>query len=330
MAHLLDAATAAMPEKEVKSAVKPDDPPVANPEYALWVAKDQQVFNYLLSSVSRDVQIQVAGATTAAELWTAISEMTASQSRGRVINTRMALATAQKGSSTIADFFSKVKSLADDMAAAGKRLDDEEVASYILTGLDNTYDPVVSLMSSHTERITLGELYTQLVSWEQRMDLSAGGSGSSANTMSRGGRGGFIRGGGGRGRGGRGRGRGNNNNGGRRQNKGDGPICQLCSIEGHTVIRCFKRFDATFTSKQQEQRQASSADYGIDTNWYTDTGATDHITGELEKLTTRDKYTDNDQVHTASGAGMRISQIGHSTIRTPSRDLILNNVLYVP
>jgi hypothetical protein len=48
----------------------------------------------------------------------------------------------------------------------------------------------------------------------------------------------------------------------------------------------------------------------VDTNWYTDTGATDHITGELEKLTVRDKYHDTDQVHTASGVGMRINQIG--------------------
>jgi hypothetical protein len=37
-----------------------------------------------------------------------------------------------------------------------------------------------------------------------------------------------------------------------------------------------------------------------------DIGATDHITGELDKLTIRDKYTGGDQVHTASGAGMMI------------------------
>ena len=111
------------------------------------------------------------------------------QSRGRVINTRMALATAQKGSSTIADFFGKVKGLANDMAAAGKKLEDKEVASYILAGLDGTYDPVVSTISGRTaaEPLTLGELYTQLMSWEQRMDLLGGGSGSSANSATRGG-----------------------------------------------------------------------------------------------------------------------------------------------
>ena len=35
-----------------------------------------------------------------------------------------------------------------------------------------------------------------------------------------------------------------------------------------------------------------------------DTGATDHITGELEKLTIHDKYNGKDQIHTTSGARM--------------------------
>jgi hypothetical protein len=30
--------------------------------------------------------------------------------------------------------------------------------------------------------------------------------------------------------------------------------------------------------------------YGVNTNWYVDTRATDHITSELEKLMVRDKY----------------------------------------
>jgi hypothetical protein len=55
----------------------------------------------------------------------------------------------------------------------------------------------------------------------------------------------------------------------------------------------------------------------VDNNWYTDTGATNHITGELEKLAVREKYNGADQVHTANGAGMDIRHIGQSTIRTP-------------
>ena len=108
--------------------------------------------------------MQVSNCATSVEIWKVISEMTASQSRDCIINTRMALATAQKGSSTIANYFNKMKSLADDMAAAGKRLEDEEIISYVLAGLDMDFNPIVSVVVAHTEPLSLGELYTQLVS----------------------------------------------------------------------------------------------------------------------------------------------------------------------
>jgi len=69
----------------------------------------------------------------------------------------------------------------------------------------------------------------------------------------------------------------------------------------------------------------------MDINWYTNTGATDHITRELEKLAVRVKYNAIDQIHTASGASsVSISHIGQSTIHNPGRNLHLNNVLHAP
>jgi hypothetical protein len=68
---------------------------------------------------------------------------------------------------------------------------------------------------------------------------------------------------------------------------------------------------------------AAATGYGIDTNWYADSGASNHITGELEKMTVRDKYGGQDQVHTASGAGMDISNIGHSVLQPQIKIYIL-------
>jgi hypothetical protein len=98
------------------------------------------------------------------------------------------------------------------------------------------------------------------------------------------------------------------------------------------VIRCYKRFDTSFQGVQENKFAASAItnSYGIDTNWYTDTGATDDITGELEKLSMKDDYTGGDQVHTASGSGMEISQFGRSYVHTTDRNLVLNNLLFVP
>ena len=86
------------------------------------------------------------------------------------------------------------------------------------------------------------------------------------------------------------------------------------------MIKFYKSFDASFTGIL-EHKSASSAttSYGIDTNRYIDSGATDNITGDLEKLSVRDEYSGNDQIHTASGAGMEIQQIGQSIVHTPDR-----------
>jgi hypothetical protein len=61
-----------------------------------------------------------------------------------------------------------------------------------------------------------------------------------------------------------------------------------------------------------------------------DSGATDHITGELNKMTIRDKYHGGEQVHAANGSGMEISHVGHSTLQSPSHKIHLRNILHVP
>jgi hypothetical protein len=132
--------------------------PVPNPEYDKWFAKDSQVRSYLFSSLSKDVFSQVATSTTAADLWAAIQALQASRSRARIMSTRMALATATKGTSTVAEFFTKMKGLADEMASAGKKLDDDEIASYILMGLGEEFDPVVTAVSNRIDPISLQEL----------------------------------------------------------------------------------------------------------------------------------------------------------------------------
>ena len=109
----------------------------------------------------------------------------------------------------------------------------------------------------------------------------------------------------------------------------DDSRCQVCFKKNHTAAECWHRFDENYVP-DQHLVAAASYSYGVDTNWYTDTGATDHVTGELDKLTVKNKYHGNDQIHTASGSGMDISHIGHTTVRTPSRDIHLKNVLYVP
>ncbi|KAK1642875.1 hypothetical protein QYE76_060680 [Lolium multiflorum] len=60
-----------------------------------------------------------------------------------------------------------------------------------------------------------------------------------------------------------------------------------------------------------DDKEAHVASYGVDTNWYQDSGATHHITGELNNLTVRDKFRGNDRVNTAGGHAQEDSGAGH-------------------
>jgi hypothetical protein len=83
----------------------------------------------------------------------------------------MALATMQKGSSTVVEYISKTKTLADDMASAGKKLDDEEVSSHILAGFDFEYNSIVSSIAARVEPISFGDLYLQLLAHENMLNI---------------------------------------------------------------------------------------------------------------------------------------------------------------
>lgn len=64
--------------------------------------------------------------------------------------------------------------------------------------------------------------------------------------------------------------------------------------------------------------------------WYTDSGATDHITSDINNLTSRSNYQGPDQVSVGNGAGLRISHVVSSFISSPFAQFRLSNTLHVP
>ena len=150
------------------------------------------------------------------------------------------------------------------------------------------------------------------------------GGGGSSNSGSRGGRPNFTN--------NRGRRDGGGGSGSSGRSRPDVVRCQICGKPGQTAEDCWYRFDEDDASSKDDDKVVAAAEgsYGVDTNWYLDSGATNHLTGELEKVTLHEKYHEKDQIHIASGAGMSICHIGHSVIRTPSRKIHLHKKIHVP
>jgi hypothetical protein len=315
-----------------------------------------------MRNMSREVLTQMVGQTSSASAWKTVNEMFSSQSKARVVQLRTQLNQTQKENKTAAVYFNQIKTLADEMAAAGKPLDNDDVISYVLAGLqDEAYNGFVAAITALIKAekfISLSDLYAQLLSCEARLEgqnpSDSADGGMTANLANRGGRG--HRGGRGGGRSSyqdqrgydnrgydqrgfdnrsntdqhRGGGSGGRNQG-YRKGGGDGPrvTCQLCGKEGHGALQCWKRFQKNYHGPDRTAGAAVGS-HGVDTAWYSDTGATDHITSELEKLHVRDRYHGNEQIHTANGAGMDIHHVGQSVIRSPTHDVHLKNILHVP
>ncbi|KAK1615934.1 hypothetical protein QYE76_021451 [Lolium multiflorum] len=314
--------TCTAPPKTIPAA-EANAEPVPNPAYAEWFRRDQLVLSALLASLTPETIGQVLFLPTAVQVWATLANMFASRSKARMVQLRTQLGNTEKKEKSMSEYFHFMKNLADTMASIGYPIGEEETASYILAGLGERYDSLVTSITV-SDNLTLDDLYAHLVSYETRTGPAPASpvqefSYSGNNTM-RGGRG-FGRGGRGRGRGhpggqggrdggyrgdgGRGDGAGRGNGGGRGREKS---TCQICGTYGHDALRCYSRFDHNIQPTTRSTAHASAPSssnseyYSVDPNWYMDSGATDHMTADLERLTTHDRYKGNDQVHVANGS----------------------------
>jgi hypothetical protein len=115
-----------------------------NPEYSRWVARDQSVLGFLIQNMGREVLIQMVGLWTSASVWKSMMEMFSSQSQARVVQLRTRLNQCRKEDKSGQVYLDEINGLSDEMAIAGKPLDNLDVFSHILSGLDEEYDGFVA------------------------------------------------------------------------------------------------------------------------------------------------------------------------------------------
>nr|XP_040249506.1 glycine, alanine and asparagine-rich protein-like [Aegilops tauschii subsp. strangulata] len=92
---------------------------------------------------------------------------------------------------------------------------------------------------------------------------------------------------------------GNNNGGGGGRRNRWRPRCQFCKNWGHEADDCRKRYDQDHNSCTANLASTNTVDFP----WVLDTGATDHLTNDLEHLQVHERYDGKDRVQVANGAG---------------------------
>ncbi|KAE8701309.1 hypothetical protein F3Y22_tig00110548pilonHSYRG00747 [Hibiscus syriacus] len=115
------------------------------------------------------------------------------------------------------------------------------------------------------------------------------------------------------------------------------PRLQALSVSGvvkrHTAKKCHKLGKLLKKAKADgliEAFAATSVDESIDSEWYTDTGATSHMTNDVAALDNSVPYTGNQRVYVGNGTSMPISCVGSISSIVASHPLPLSDVLLVP
>jgi hypothetical protein len=120
-------------------------------------------------------------------------EMFSSQSQAWVVQLCTRLNQCRKEDKSGQVYLDEINGLSDEMAAAGKPLDNLDVFSHILSGLDEEYDGFVASITAlikAEKNVSLSDVYSQFMSYEARMESTKSSDGSSVNIATRGGRGG--------------------------------------------------------------------------------------------------------------------------------------------
>jgi hypothetical protein len=238
---------------------------------------------------------------------------------------RRQLQTITQGSKNCSTYLEDAKSITDQLAATGKLIDDEDLISFILEGLNQEYNSFITSFNfvSKDNEFTFEDFSAELLSYESLLETKRSTMVSNttfafpANKKSS-----FtakkkpcIP---------------SNRSGGpqRRQSYPNAllgqpvvarynsnqttirPVCQICDHRGHIVIDCYHRFDYVYQGHHPPTELAamvaeSNTQYDHQV-WHANSGANVHITSDDQHLTQKLPYHQGEIVIVGNGAGLVI------------------------
>ncbi|KAJ4744982.1 Copia-like polyprotein/retrotransposon [Rhynchospora pubera] len=321
-----------------------------NPDYLPWVRQDHLLLGWMRSSLTEQVQAQVIACSTSAELWSTLQKQFSATSRARLIELKRQLQTATKGSSSCSEFLDRIRQIADELAFIGAPMSDDDLSLAVLNGLGTDFNPFFAAIQATTRRdpLSFDDLHGMLLSFESlvmaqqtpamastptALFSSASPSSNRSNSNQQKGRGSpFYQ-------------PRYNSSGPRPQQaqvqpnngfKNTGPqfppkvpqqgsqnkqnnqqsqsLCQICKKPGHSAKNCRFRYaeDANYrpNSSTYQAYMAQPSSVPSSSDWILDSGATHHVTNDINNFSSFFNYNGGDNLQIGDGSGLNIDNIG--------------------
>lgn len=140
-----------------------------NPDFRNWIKQDQNILGILNNTLSSFVFLSVCQHKTSRDVWVALENRYASQSRNRVLELRRELLRTTRDDSTISDFLDKINNVAHRLALAGKPVDEDDLITIIMQNVGPAYEVTGSSAQARDMPITYHVLVALLLSTESRL-----------------------------------------------------------------------------------------------------------------------------------------------------------------
>ncbi|KAH7577089.1 hypothetical protein JRO89_XS01G0202900 [Xanthoceras sorbifolium] len=254
------------------------------------------------SHVHSIISPTINNCTTSADAWNKLETSYANRS-----NTRMqSLMSNKKEGKTMAAYMSRVKSLVDDLALIGHPLNDAQIMSYTLNGLVDEFKELTAAIRIRDTHISFEDLYDKLLDEEviqnhgepnepkeEETQVTAQLAQKRSNYRGHGGRGN----------------RGNQNTTTHdsfgqypqpdhtQSNQQQSPYGR-----GHSAKTCRSRSQPSSYHSRPQANIAERDSSHTNKNWVLDSGATHHITSDLQNLSMHSNYVGNENVIVGNGS----------------------------
>jgi transposase InsO family protein len=325
-----------------------------NPDFSIWTKKDQSILSWINATLTEKVLSMVYGLNTSRQVWAYLATKFALQSRSRIAHLKRQLQHLHQGSQSCSDFLQSAKLLADQLAIVGKPVDEDDLISYVISGLNASYGPFITSISVATRNLSMSfeDFQAELLSHELFLEnhnnsIPPGNTSFALLSNKKPTSSPFHR-----------KSRGSFSNTQRRDARFShqqtrqhappraspaGPLqsgsaaprapCQICGKTSHQALDCYHRMDYTFQGRHPPSQLAAMISQNnslMDDNWYADSGANAHITADLDKLSLQQPFNGQDTVAVGNGSGLQIQNTGSTFLQTPHSKLLLTRVLHCP
>ncbi|KAJ4793674.1 hypothetical protein LUZ62_044920 [Rhynchospora pubera] len=110
-------------------------------------------------------------------------------------------------------------------------------------------------------------------------------------------------------------------------------LCQICKKPGHSAKQCRYRYtpDANYKPKSQSYQAyvAQPSNTINSADWILDSGASHHVTDDINNLSSFYNYTSSDSLQIGDGSGLPIHHIGTTSLKLSTFVIDLKDTLFV-